>query len=321
MKYNRILLKLSGESLMGKQSYGIAPEMLEQYGRDIKNVVEQGVEVAIVIGGGNIFRGLSGASKGMDRVQGDYMGMLATIINSMALQSELEKQGLKTELLGGLAIEPICKEMSRRRAIEAMQQGRVVIIGGGTGNPFFTTDTASTLRAIEIKADVILITHDHYDHYDEQAVSDLRKESTVIITNQLTAAALGDGEVMYNGDSLQVFDDLKIDAVAAYNTTPGHTQFHPKGRDNGFILTADGLRIYIAGDTEDIEEMKEVADIDIAFMPCNQPYTMTPDQLRHAAEMVRPRVLYPYHYGDTDPNAIIEALEGLDIDVRIRNFQ
>ena len=156
MKYNRILLKLSGESLMGKQSYGIAPEMLEQYAKDIKAVVEKGVEVAIVIGGGNIFRGLSGASKGMDRVQGDYMGMLATLINSMALQAELEKQGMKTELLGGLAIEPICKEMSRRRAIEAMQEGRVVIIGGGTGNPFFTTDTASTLRAIEIKADVIL---------------------------------------------------------------------------------------------------------------------------------------------------------------------
>ena len=156
MKYNRILLKLSGESLMGKQTYGIAPEMLEQYAKDIKAVVEQGVEVAIVIGGGNIFRGLSGASKGMDRVQGDYMGMLATLINSMALQAELEKQGMKTELLGGLAIEPICKEMSRHRAIEAMQEGRVVIIGGGTGNPFFTTDTASTLRAIEIKADVIL---------------------------------------------------------------------------------------------------------------------------------------------------------------------
>ncbi|MCQ2275256.1 MAG: UMP kinase [Bacteroidales bacterium] len=156
MKYNRILLKLSGESLMGKQSYGIAPEMLEQYALDIKAVVEKGVEVAIVIGGGNIFRGLSGASKGMDRVQGDYMGMLATLINSMALQAELEKQGMKTELLSGLAIEPICKEMSRRRAIEAMQEGRVVVIGGGSGNPFFTTDTASTLRAIEIKADVIL---------------------------------------------------------------------------------------------------------------------------------------------------------------------
>jgi uridylate kinase len=156
MKYKRILLKLSGESLMGEQSYGISPAMLEQYAADIKQVVDEGVEVAIVIGGGNIFRGLSGASKGMDRVQGDYMGMLATLINSMALQAELEKQGMKTELLGGLAIEPICKTMSRRRAVEAMQEGRVVIIGGGTGNPFFTTDTASTLRAIEIKADVIL---------------------------------------------------------------------------------------------------------------------------------------------------------------------
>ncbi|MBP5327328.1 MAG: UMP kinase [Bacteroidales bacterium] len=156
MKYNRVLLKLSGESLMGSQSYGIDPSMLEQYANDIRQAVAQNVEVAIVIGGGNIFRGLSGAAKGMDRVQGDYMGMLATLINSMALQAELEKQGLKTELLSGLAIEPICKEMSRRRAIEAMQNGRVVIIGGGSGNPFFTTDTASALRAVEIKADAIL---------------------------------------------------------------------------------------------------------------------------------------------------------------------
>ncbi len=156
MKYNRVLLKLSGESLMGTQSYGIDPQMLTQYAADIKAVVERGVQVGIVIGGGNIFRGLSGASKGMDRVQGDYMGMMATLINSMALQAELEKQGLRTELLGGLAIEPICKAMSRRRAVEAMQEGRVVIIGGGTGNPFFTTDTASTLRAVEVQADVIL---------------------------------------------------------------------------------------------------------------------------------------------------------------------
>ena len=141
---------------MGTQSYGIDPAMLEQYAKDIKQAVENKVEVAIVIGGGNIFRGLSGAAKGMDRVQGDYMGMLATLINSMALQAELEKQGLHTELLGGLAIEPICKEMSRRRAIEAMKEGKVVIIGGGSGNPFFTTDTASALRAVEIKADAIL---------------------------------------------------------------------------------------------------------------------------------------------------------------------
>ena len=141
---------------MGTQSYGIAPAMLEQYATDIKAVVDLGVEVAIVIGGGNIYRGLSGAAQGMDRVQGDYMGMLATLINSMALQSALEQQGLRTELLGGLTVEPICRAMSRRRAIEALQQKRVVIIGGGSGNPFFTTDTASALRAVEIEADAIL---------------------------------------------------------------------------------------------------------------------------------------------------------------------
>ncbi len=156
MKYKRILIKLSGESLMGSQSYGIAPEMLAQYAADIKAVVERGVQVGVVIGGGNIFRGLSGAATGMDRVQGDYMGMLATLINSLALQAALERQGLRTELLSGLAMEPVCKAMSRRRAQEAMQEGRVVIIGGGTGNPYFTTDTASTLRAIEIEADAIL---------------------------------------------------------------------------------------------------------------------------------------------------------------------
>lgn len=171
------------------------------------------------------------------------------------------------------------------------------------------------------KADVIIVTHDHYDHLDVQAVNDLRKPSTIIVTNQLSAAALGEGEVMYNGDILKISDDIELAAVPAYNTTPGHTQFHPKGRDNGFILSVDGLRIYIAGDTEDIEEMKDVKDIDIAFMPCNQPFTMTPTQLRHAAEMVMPKVLYPYHYGDTDPQAILKALEGLDIDVRIRDFQ
>ena len=156
MKYKRVLVKLSGESLMGEQSYGISPKMLEQYGADIKSAVKAGLELAIVIGGGNIFRGLSGVAQGFDRVQGDYMGMLATLINSMALQSELERQGLRTELLSGIAVEPICKAMSRRRAVEAMRDGKVVIIGGGSGNPFFTTDTASALRAVEIQADAIL---------------------------------------------------------------------------------------------------------------------------------------------------------------------
>ncbi|MBO5839295.1 MAG: UMP kinase [Bacteroidales bacterium] len=156
MRYKRILLKLSGESLMGTQDYGISPDMLAQYASEIKQAKEEGAEIGVVIGGGNIFRGLQGAAKGMDRVQGDYMGMLATVINSMALQAELEKQGVKTELLGGLAIEPICKESSRTRIKQALEEGKVVIIGGGTGNPYFTTDTASSLRAIEMQADAIL---------------------------------------------------------------------------------------------------------------------------------------------------------------------
>ena len=149
-------MKLSGESLMGEQAYGISPEMLTMYCNEIKQTQNQGVQIAVVIGGGNIYRGLQGSAKGMDRVQGDYMGMMATMINSLALQGELERQGLKTELLGGFNIEPICKAFSRRRAKQALEEGKVVIIGGGTGNPFFTTDTASTLRAIEIEADVIL---------------------------------------------------------------------------------------------------------------------------------------------------------------------
>ena len=156
LKYKRVLLKLSGESLMGEQEYGISPEMLTQYAEEIKNAKNKGAEIAVVIGGGNIFRGLQGAAKGMDRVQGDYMGMLATVINSMALQAELEKQGVETELLSGLAIEPICKESSGKRIKSAVKAGKVVLIGGGTGNPYFTTDTASSLRAIEMQADVIL---------------------------------------------------------------------------------------------------------------------------------------------------------------------
>ncbi len=156
IKYKRILLKLSGESLMGSQHYGIAPERLTEYAEQIAEVSRLGVEIAIVIGGGNIFRGLQGAAKGMDRVQGDYMGMLATLINSMALQAELEKQGIPTALLGGLEVKPIARPMSRREAIAELEAGKVVIISGGTGNPYFTTDTASALRGVEIKADVLL---------------------------------------------------------------------------------------------------------------------------------------------------------------------
>ena len=156
LKYKRILLKLSGEALMGNQQHGIDPERLNEYAKDIKQVADLGVQIAIVIGGGNIFRGLQGASKGMDRLQGDYMGMLATVINSLAMQGALESMGMKAKLLGGLAIDPIVEETSGKRIIEYLNSGQVVLVSGGTGNPYFTTDSASALRAIEMKANVIL---------------------------------------------------------------------------------------------------------------------------------------------------------------------
>lgn len=156
MKYKRVLLKLSGEALMGNQQYGIDPQRLDDYAEEIANAVREGAQIAIVIGGGNIFRGLQGASKGIDRVQGDSMGMLATVINSIAIQSILQAKGIKTVLLSGLYIDKIAETMSGPKAIEYLENGYVVVIGGGTGNPYFTTDTGSALRAIEIKADIIL---------------------------------------------------------------------------------------------------------------------------------------------------------------------
>lgn len=156
MKYKRILLKLSGESLMGKKNFGIDHDRISQYAQEIKEIQAAGVEIAIVIGGGNIFRGIQAAEGGMDRVQGDYMGMLATVINSMALQSALEVIGVQTRLQSAIKMEQICEPFIRRRAVRHLEKGRVVIFGAGTGNPYFTTDTAATLRAIETEADVIL---------------------------------------------------------------------------------------------------------------------------------------------------------------------
>ncbi|MDP3463609.1 MAG: UMP kinase [Bacteroidales bacterium] len=156
MNFKRVLLKLSGEALMGEQQYGIDQNRLSAYAQEIAAASAKGFQIAIVIGGGNIFRGLQGAAKGMDRVQGDYMGMLATVINSMALQSTLQSLGVKASLLSGVYIDRVAESMSGPKAIEQLESGHVVVIGGGTGNPFFTTDTASALRAVEIKADVIL---------------------------------------------------------------------------------------------------------------------------------------------------------------------
>tara|TARA_Y100000996_G_scaffold415572_1_gene411322 strand:+ start:12512 stop:13219 length:708 start_codon:yes stop_codon:yes gene_type:complete len=156
MLHKRILLKLSGEALMGDHHHGIDPQRLDDYAKEIKEIQKEGVEIAIVIGGGNIFRGVSGASKGMDRVQADYMGMLATVINGLALQSSLEDNGVPTRLQTAIKIEAIAEPYIKRKATRHLEKGRVVIFGCGTGNPFFTTDSAAVLRAIEINADVIL---------------------------------------------------------------------------------------------------------------------------------------------------------------------
>ncbi|MBP7389665.1 MAG: UMP kinase [Chitinophagales bacterium] len=156
MQYKRILLKLSGESLMGNKQFGIDADMVMQYAEEIKKAVDAGVQVAVVIGGGNIFRGIQATANGIDRVQGDYMGMLATVINSMALQSGLEKLGVYTRLLSAIEMKEIAEPFIKRRAVRHLEKGRVVIFGAGTGNPYFTTDTAAALRATEIEADVIL---------------------------------------------------------------------------------------------------------------------------------------------------------------------
>jgi uridylate kinase len=183
MKYKRILLKLSGEALLGEKEYGIDPQVLERYAKEINKVVDLGVEVAIVIGGGNIFRGVQGVEGGMeDRAQADYMGMLATVINAMALQGALEKEGIYTRLLSAIKMEQIAEPFIRRRAIRHLEKGRVVIFGAGTGNPYFTTDTAASLRSVEIEADVLL----KGTRVDGIYTADPEKDSSAVRFDNLT---------------------------------------------------------------------------------------------------------------------------------------
>lgn len=170
------------------------------------------------------------------------------------------------------------------------------------------------------KADIILVTHEHHDHLDPNAIKTLSKADTVVITNPNSAQILGYGEVMKNGDKKVLADGIEIHAVPAYNISPDRLQFHPKGRDNGYVITLGGMKVYIAGDTEAIPEMNELKDIDIAFLPCNLPYTMTPQQFIEAAKMVKPKVVYPYHYGTTDLSSLTPALAPDGIYVRIRPF-
>ena len=171
------------------------------------------------------------------------------------------------------------------------------------------------------KADIILVTHEHHDHFDPDAIAQLTKASTKIYLNPAVQKMLGSGKALKNGDKVKVANDITIEAVPAYNTTPGREQFHPKGRDNGYILTLDGMRIYIAGDTEDIPEMANIKDISIAFLPCNQPYTMTIEQAANAAKIIKPKVLFPYHYNATPVNKLFPLLAKEGIKVLIRNYQ
>ena len=252
----------------------------------------------------------------------------------------LAKEGFKVvNLLGGIqawqkAERPVtttCYETDsfstpggKTVTFHALMHGSIRIVYDGTE---IEIDPVNKLgeRTIDFtqmpKAHFILVTHEHADHFDRDAIATLSGDATRLITNKRCASMLGHGDVMSNGDSIALRDDITLKAVPAYNTTEGREKFHPKGRDNGFILTIDGLRVYIAGDTEDIPEMKDINDIDVAFMPCNQPYTMTVDQLVNAARMVKPKVLFPYHYGQTDVKGVPEMLKNDGIDVRIRHYE
>lgn len=171
------------------------------------------------------------------------------------------------------------------------------------------------------KADFIFVTHEHADHLDAKAIQALTKENTLLVLNASSQQKLEKGKVMKNGDKLKISKNLTVEAVPAYNTTPGREKFHPRHRDNGYVLTLNGLRIYIAGDTEDIPEMKKLKNIDIAFLPVNQPYTMTVVQAANAASIIQPKIMYPYHFGNTDIKELADALKHSGIDVRIRAME
>ena len=186
-------------------------------------------------------------------------------------------------------------------------------------DPVSTGIPPATDYAAYPKADLVLVTHEHFDHFDRAAIDALTKDGTVLIANPAVHAMLGSGTALANGDRLQLRPDVAIEAVPACNTTPERLKFHPRGRDNGYVLTLGGFRLYVAGDTEDIPEMADIKNIDIAFLPCNQPFTMTTEQLVRAANTVQPKVLFPYHYGETDVSGIPAQLPA--IDVRIRHYE
>ena len=234
MKFKRILLKLSGEALMGEKQYGIDPKQIENYSKQVKEIADNGCQVAIVIGGGNIFRGVSGAAAGMDRVQGDYMGMLATIINSMALQQGLENVGLDTRLQTAIEMEKIAEPYIRRRAVRHLEKNRVVIFGGGLGNPYFTTDSAAVLRAIEIEADAIL----KGTRVDGIYTADPEKDETATKFSNLTFKDVYDkGLKVMDMTAFTLSEENDLPIVVFDMNTPGNLKKIVDGEDVGTIVT------------------------------------------------------------------------------------
>ena len=233
MEYKRILLKLSGEALMGDQQYGIDPKRLQDYAKEIKKVAQRGIEIAIVIGGGNIFRGLAGASQGMDRVQGDHMGMLATVINGLALQNALENEDIPTRLQTAISINEVAEPFIRRKAIRHLEKGRVVIFGGGTGNPYFTTDSAAVLRAIEINADVIL----KGTRVDGIYNSDPEKNKDAIKFDSISFSdVLNKGLKVMDTTAFTLSHENKLPIIVFDMNTPGNLEKVVLGKKIGTIV-------------------------------------------------------------------------------------
>jgi len=232
-KYKRILLKLSGEALSSDGEV-LEPSILEQYAQEIKKIHDLGVEVAIVIGGGNIFRGASAAKVGIDRVQGDYMGMLATVINGMAIQASLEKHGMFTRLMTAIKIEAVCEPMIRRRAIRHLEKGRIIILSAGTGNPYFTTDSAAALRAIEIEADVVL----KGTRVDGVYTADPEKDPTATRYSQLSfSEALSKGLKIMDATAFTLCQENKLPIIVFDMNKPDNLTRLVQGEDVGTFIS------------------------------------------------------------------------------------
>ena len=253
-----------------------------------------------------------------DKTMRKIFALIAGVMGLLAICGEVaaEEHAYETDVFTTKSGKTVTFHALMHACIRIQWDGKEIEIDpvGKLGNR--TTDYASMP-----KADYIFITHEHGDHFDKETIALLSTDTTTVIANGRCADMLGQGKAMKNGDMATMADGFTVEAVPAYNTTEGHLQYHPKGRDNGYIITIDGLRIYIAGDTEDIPEMESIKDIDIAFLPCNQPYTMTIDQVVKAARVIKPKILFPYHYGQTDVNGLPGRLETSGVDVRIRHYE